>query len=183
MPFHTVTVRLTINPVEGLLLTPGLDTLAKGLAGANLELFPHRYPYDRIDPVRAAAIYKERTYNDGMAACVITLRRKLLEHSQSRKFRLDAVDLAVAAFALRQLKAHKPSDTTAVSSAAVKQLQKKIERYRRRAKRAAIRKEGKNSYQETAERWRRFVAWARYNLLYFKLPSIWGPRRATFQGA
>ena len=56
-------------------------------------------------------------------------------------------------------------------STAVKRLQKKIERYRRRAKRAAIRRVGTNSYKETAERWRRFAAWTRYTLLYFKVPG------------
>jgi len=173
-------LRVRISVAEGLLLLPGLDTIVKSHAGATLGSTLHCYPFDRIDPVRAAAIYRYRTYDDGMAARVITLRRKLLEHSQSRKFRLDAFDLAVAAFALRQWNDHKPSDATAVSSAAVKRLQKKIERYRRRAKRWAMKKCDEGSYQETAERWRRYVAWMQYHLLYFKLPSIWRPRRARF---
>jgi hypothetical protein len=47
-----------------------------------------------------------------------------------------------------------------------------------RAKRAAIKKFGKSSCQDTAERWRRFAAWARYHLLYFKLQSCGQPYRA-----
>ena len=175
MPFPKV--RLTINPTEGLLLVPGFDTLANGLAGAKLEAFPHRHPYDRIDLI-ASAVHEDRAYDDEMATRVINLRGKLREIPQSRKIRVDFVDLDIAGLALRLWKAHKPSDTTVESSAAVNQSQKKIDRYRRRAVRGAIKREGKTSYQESAERWRRFVAWTRYHLLYFKYTKRWAPYRA-----
>jgi hypothetical protein len=163
-------VRLTINPAEGLLLMPGLNTVANGLAVAKLGAFPHRHPYDRVDLV-ASGVYEDRAYDDEMAGRFLALRNKVRDIPQSRKIRFDSVDLAVAGFALRLWKAHKPSDATEGSSDAVKRLQKKLEKYRLRAKRAAIRKFAKSSYQETTKRWRRFVAWAKYNLLYFKVPS------------
>ena len=65
------------------------------------------------------------------------------------------------------------------SSEEIKLLQAKIEIYRKRAKRAAIAKIGKISYQISAECWQSFVAWCRYHLLYFKLPNRGQARRAT----
>jgi hypothetical protein len=170
-------VRLTISPAEGLLLMPGLDTVANGHAEAKDGDWSHRHPYDRIDPV-ASAVYEDRAYDGEMATRVLNLRRKLRDIPQSRKIRVDSVDLAAAALALRLWKPHKPSHATETSSTAIKLLQKKIERYRLRAKRTAIRKFGKSSYQETAKRWPRFVAWARYHLLCFKLQSCGQPYRA-----
>lgn len=178
MPFPKV--RLTINHEEGLLLMPGLNTVANGHAGAKcFGAYPNRHPYDRIDLV-ASAVYEDRAYDDGMAGRFLALRNMVQDIPQSRKIRFDSVDLAVAGFVLRLWKAHKPSDATDETCAAVKQLQKKIERYRRRARCAAIKKSGKSSYRETAERWRRFAAWAKYNLLYFKMPSNRPPCRAKF---
>ena len=115
-----------------------------------------------------------------MAGRFLALRNKVRDIPQSRKIRFDSADLAIAGFALRLWKAHGPSDATEGSSDAVKLLQKKLERYRLRTKRAAIRRFGKSSYWETADRWRRFAAWAKYNLLYFKIPNPFGPRRAKF---
>jgi hypothetical protein len=174
-------LRVRISPAESLLLMPGLDTVVNGLAEAKLGAFPHRHPYDRIDFI-ASAVYEDRAYDDEMATRVINLRWKLREIPQSRKIRVDSVDLAVAAFALRLWKTHKPSDVTEETSAGVKPLEAKLERYRQRAKRAAIKTsvEGNNSYQETAERWRRFASWAKYHLLYFKLPNNRQPWRAKF---
>lgn len=170
--------RLRINPAEGLLLMPGLETEVNGLAGAiHVNAYPHRHPYDCADPI-ASAVHEDRAYDSEMADRFLDLRNQVRDIPQSRKTRLDAVDLAMAGFALRLWKAHEPSDAPAESSAAVKRLQKKIERYRRRAMRAAIKKEGRTAYQETAERWRKFAAWSRYHLLYFKYAKRWTPYRA-----
>lgn len=116
-------VRLRINPAEALLLIPGLNTVVNGHAGAKFfGAYPNRYPYDRIDPVTAAAIYKNRAYDEEMAGRFLALRNKVRDIPQSRKIRFDSVDLAVAGFALRLWKARKPSDATKESFAAVKQL-------------------------------------------------------------
>ena len=63
--------RITIALAEYLLLKPGLDVLANGLAGAKLESFPHRHPFDRIDFV-ASDVYRNKAYDDQMAARVVT---------------------------------------------------------------------------------------------------------------
>lgn len=171
-------LRVRISLAESLLLMPGLDAVVNGHAGAkHFDAYPHRHPYDGIDFV-ASAVHEDRAYDGEMAERFLALRNKVGEIPQSRKIRLNFVDLAIAGFALRLWKSHKPSDTPEESSTVVKRLQKKIERYRRRAVRSAIRKEGQASYQETAERWRRFVAWTRYHLLYFKYTKRWAPYRA-----
>jgi hypothetical protein len=178
-PVSSPKVRLTINPAESLLLMPGLNTVVNGHAGAkHFNAYPHRHPYDRIDFV-ASAVYEERAYDGAMAERFLALRNKVQDIAQSRKIRLDSVDLAVAGFALRLWKAHGGSDAEE-SLASLKQLQGKIEMYCRRAKRAAIKKEGKSLYREAAERWRRFAAWAKYHLLYFKLPNRQQPWRSRF---
>ena len=168
MPFPKV--RLTINPSERSLIIPGLDIVVSGLAVAKVGAFPHRHPYDRIDLV-CSALYEDREYDDEMAARLIALRSKLSNAMQSMKIRVDSFDLAAIAFVVKLWKAHKPSDATEEASTKVKPLQAKLERYRLRARRAAIKKIGKGTYLETAERWRRFAGWTKYNLLYFKLPS------------
>jgi hypothetical protein len=171
--------RITIALAEYLLLKPGLDVLANGLAGAKLESFPHRHPFDRIDFV-ASDVYRNKAYDDQMAARVVSVRNKLWDLSQSRKICLDPFELAAAAFALRLWKAHEPSSTTEAVPAGVKLLEAKIERYRRRAKSAAVKLVGKSVYEGSAQRWRGFQAWSRYNLLYFKLPNRGKPRQANF---
>jgi hypothetical protein len=52
-------------------------------------------------------------------------------------------------------------DTIPSSSDDLKRLKKKIETYRKRAKRATVANSGKARYQIRAERWKQFVAWCR----------------------
>jgi hypothetical protein len=79
-------VRLRINPAEAVLLLPGLNTVACGLATAKLGAFPHRHPYDRVDLV-ASGIYVDRAYDDEMAGRFLDLRNKVRDIPQSRKIR------------------------------------------------------------------------------------------------
>jgi hypothetical protein len=172
------TQRLTITPGEYKLLWPGLDVMANGLASAKFGAFPHRHPYHRIDCV-ATDIYRDQAYDDEMGAKIMSLRGKLWEPSQSRKIRLDAFQLAAAGFALRLLKAHRSTEPTQVKPDEIRLLQAKIEAYRKRAKRAAIVRAGKSEYEAAAKRWKRFAAWSRYNLMFFKLPKRGQPLRAN----
>jgi hypothetical protein len=170
--------RLTITPEEYKLLRPGLEVMTNGLASAKVGAFPHRHPYHRIDFV-ATDIYRDQAYDDEMAAKIMSLRGKVWELSQSRKIRLDAFQLAAAGFALRLWKAHRTAEPTQVKPDEMSLLQAKIEAYRKRAKRAAIMRAGKNEYEAAARRWKRFVAWSRYNLMFFKLPKRGQPLRAN----
>jgi hypothetical protein len=172
------TERLTITSTEYRLLEPGLEVLVNGLATAKLGGFPHRHPYHDIDFI-ASAIYRNQAYSAEMAAKIINVRGKVWGLTQSRKIRLDPFELAIAAFALRLWKSHKPAGDSETLSEEIKLLETKIETYRKRAKRAATAKAGKASYQISAECWQSFLAWCRYHLLYFKLPNRGQARRAT----
>jgi hypothetical protein len=163
--------RLTNTPSEYRLLSPGLDVLANGLASAKLGAFPRRHPYHRIDFV-ASGIYRDQAYDDEMANRIIDVRGKLWDLSQSRKIRLDVFELAAAAFALRIRESPKALGSIPSSPDDLKRLKKKVETYRKRAKRATVANSGKARYQTGAERWKQFVAWSRYNLLYFSCRSL-----------
>jgi hypothetical protein len=80
---------------------------------------------------------------------------------------------------LRLSKAQKLVDATQSISTEIRLLQFKIELYRKRAKRSAIATTKRLEYQSSAERWRRFVAWLRYNTLYLRLPERGEARPTT----
>ena len=171
------TTRLTITVAEYRLLKQGLDVLACGLAEIKLGLYPHCHPWDRID-LAASDVYREREYDVEMSARIIGVRAKLWELTLSRKVYLDAFELAALAFALRLVRSRKLVDIAQAVSIDMKLLATKIETYRKRVKRLAIAKIGAIEYQSIAGRWRRNVAWLRYNTLYPKLPKNTRPRRA-----
>ncbi len=162
------TVRLTITPAEYFLLKPGLDLLANGLAGAAEGLFPHRHPWHRID-LQASDVYRDQAFNPGMAARIVSVRRKLWDLTKSRKVRLDAFEIAAAILALRLLKRSRPASEAPAEPEELKSLGKKLETYRNRAKRAAIAEVGKATHEAVSGTWVRFVAWCRYNLLQFSV--------------
>jgi hypothetical protein len=169
------TQRLTITPAENRLLKPGLDVLANGLAGAKAGHFPHRHLIDWV----TADVYRSQAYDDEMAVRMIRVRRKLWDLNQSRKIRIDAFELSALALASRLSRAQKLVDATQSISTEIRLLQFKIELYRKRAKRSAIASTRRLEYQSAAERWRRFVAWLRYNILYVNVPNRGEPQPAT----
>ncbi len=167
------TVRITINPAEYSLLKPGLDLLANRLADARAGRFHYRHPWHRIDFL-ASDIYRNRAFDESMAARVIEVRADLWDLSSSRRIYVNFIDLSILAFALRQLRAADTSLPKEDFHRTVPALAQKLERFRKRTKRGTISAHGKQSYDEAAARWRRFSDWARYNLLYSK-----APRRGT----
>jgi hypothetical protein len=172
------TQRLTITPTEYLLLKSGLDVLANGLAGAKASHFPHRHPWHRIDYV-ASDVYRDQEFDAEMSVRIISVSGKLRDLTRSRKIYLDVFELSALALAVRLSRAQKLVDGTELVSSEIRLLEAKVEIYRRRAKRSAITKIGRVAYQSAAERWRRFVAWLRYNTLYLRLPNRGEARRTT----
>lgn len=171
--------RLAIAPAECQLILPVLEVVVSGMALGSHGDFPHRNPWHNVD--RAASnVYRHRVFDAAMATRIQVLYAKLRGLSHSRKFRFDPFDLTAIGFAPRQWKAHRPSGATEAMSTAVKALQAKIERCRRRARRAMIAKEGRAAYQEGAVQWFRFSDWLHYTLLYFHVPSNLQPFRARF---
>jgi hypothetical protein len=172
------TQRLTINTAEYLLLKPGLEVLANGLANARMGVFPHRHAFHNIDHA-AADLYREQSYDVQMASRIIAVRAKLWELLKPRKVRLDTFEIAAAALALRLQKACNLDCASEAGLAERKQLASKLETYRKRTKRAAIAKLGAIEYKQAANRWKNFNAWLRFNLLQFKLPKRGAPWRAA----
>jgi hypothetical protein len=106
------TQRLTITPTEYLLLKPGLDILANGLASAKLGAFPHRHHWHGIDYV-ASDVYRGQEFDAEMSTLIITVRGRLWDLTRSRKVYLDAFELSALALAVRLSKARKLVDGTA----------------------------------------------------------------------
>jgi len=100
---------------------------------------------------------------------MLTARNELKWIKTSRKVRLNSFQLAGAAFALRIVQREKlvPGEVLAKVSA----LADKLEKYRKRAKRAAIKEIGGDAYGEQAECWRRFLQYMRC-ILCFR-PTFW----------
>jgi hypothetical protein len=164
------TTRITITPQEFRLLSPGLEILANGLAAAKVGRFPNRHPWDRIDTV-GSDIYLDRVYDEGMGERIVTTRAKLIGMTATRKIRVDVFQISVAAMALRlgkpKLDTQLPVRLTKHTS-----LVRKLEKYRKRARRAAVADLGTIEFAKTAESWRRFNQWVRYHLLQFTFRNI-----------
>ena len=75
------TQRLTITSTECLLLKPGLDVLANGLASAKLGAFPHRHHSHGIDYV-ASDVHRDQEFDAEMSTLIITVRGKLRDHAK-----------------------------------------------------------------------------------------------------
>jgi hypothetical protein len=160
-------VRLTINRAEYELLKPGLDFIACQLANAKLGLGTHHHPLVRVDP-QLANIYKRKQHSEEGHQAVMSIRAKLWELTSSRKIRASFLELSAAALALRTL--HRLPDSKH-DPVAVKALASKIEKYRKRAKRSAISRLGKEEYAAATDRWQCFVRWVRYYLIYLHEPK------------
>jgi hypothetical protein len=163
------TTRITITLLEFQLLSPGLDILANGLAAAKLGAYPHRHPWDRID-TSVSGIHRDRAYDEEMAQRIVTTRAELIGMTATRKVRFDVFQMSVAALALRlgKLKARSSLPCRNLeTSNEHKMLILKLEKYRKRARRAGLAKLGSTEFAKAAESWREFNQWMRYNLLQF----------------
>lgn len=162
-----LTVRLTVTPSEYSLLRPGLDLIACQLANARRGLRTHRHPLERID-LQLSDIYRRKQYSEEGDQAIISIRAKLWQLTSSRKIRANVFELSAAALALRVLKRLPDSKYDPI---AAKALGAKLEKYRKRAKRAAIREMGSEQYATAADRWQCFVHWIRYYLIYLHQPK------------
>jgi hypothetical protein len=170
--------RMTVTLAEYKLLKPALDVLANGLASAKAGRFPNRHPWHQIDNV-ASNVFRNREFDAEMSTRIVNVREKLWDLSQSRKIYLDVFELLALALALRLSGSQKLVDETKSTSSEIRLLQTKIEIYRRRAGRSAVTRIGRVEYRLAAQRWRRFIEWMRYNILYIKVPKRGAAWRAT----
>jgi hypothetical protein len=177
---------ITISKYEYQLVRPGLELLANGLASAKLGSFPHRNAWDRVDPV-LSGIYEDRAFDPAMAARIVSARSKLNKMKRVREVQLDVFELAAVALALRVSKWQPTELSKGDARVQVQALATKLERFRKRAQRLAAARLGKPGYDDAAKSWRKFVRWARYSLLQFKIPewpsfsrkSLWRSQRVA----
>ena len=142
-------------------IRPGLECLVNRLASAHAGHYPNRNPWDRVDP-QTSDIYRDRAFSGPHAAMILRLRNLLHDFTSGARIRLDVFELAAISFAARI--SHMDSELNA-GSTLYERLTKKIETYRKRAKRAVIGRAGHAHYEERAAEWQKFVRWMRYNLL------------------
>jgi hypothetical protein len=163
------TSRLTLNKAEVAAVLPGLEAIVNAIGNARMGHFPRLDPRVQFPSVNRSTVYSQAESDETMAGQMLTARNKLKEISGSRKVRLNCFELAAIAFALRlaQREELAPEDVLAK----VPGLADKLENYRKRAKRAAIKDIGTVAYKEQAERWGRFLQWMRCILCY--RPTLW----------
>ena len=119
--------------------------------------------------VNGPSVYAQAEFSETMDAHMLSARNKLKWINPSRKVRLNCFELAALAFAYRMVIKEElaPEDVLAK----VPGLADKLERYRKRAKRAAIKQIGGDAYGEQAECWRRFLQYI-HSILCFR-PTLW----------
>ncbi len=169
---------IVLDKAERTLIRLGLDLIVKRLATAKAGYFPNGHPLARINPPRAT-IYQTRAYNEEFAAKLISLRNRVSPVRREKEFKLDAFDLAAAALALRVTRQKRLwEETSDVYKRHLRKLSdppeqeittllRKLENARKRAKptRSAGALQHKR-YTGRRTKWKAFVAWMRYSLLY-----------------
>jgi hypothetical protein len=158
-----ITSRLAINKAEAAAILPGLEAAVNAIVGALHGCVPRIDPRIQF-PCSAVRLYANAQPSETMAGHLMSARNKLKAISGSRKVRLNSFELAACAFALRlvQKEALVSEDVLAKVSA----LADKLEKYRKRAKRAAVKAIGRNAYKEQAESWRRHLQFTHCILCY-----------------
>lgn len=155
------------------MVLPGLEFLAAQLKMAESGLFPHRHPFARIAPQRSN-VYGKQAYYADMAEVVLAARNKVRDVKSSGKLQLHVFEFSALALGLRVALRGELIPARSIDADALADLQKRLEKFRRRARNTCYKKLGIEVAKGHAERWRNFVQWLRYNVCYFQLPR-WQP--------
>jgi hypothetical protein len=135
------TSSITFGWHEVAVILPALEDLINGIVEACRR---DRYP--RRDtthvPYRGQEVYRERRYDGGMAAHVLSCRNKLKFTGASREASLNSFELAAAALAFRVVRKEKLVSKDMLASPLVAGLECKLENARRCAKRLRSRRSG-----------------------------------------
>lgn len=163
------TSRIYLSQREAQVLLRGLEELMNRLAAAKLGWYHWR------DPLYAIWHPEEcRAPQDlAMFAKVLSARNILKSLNASRQPRLDALQFAAAALGLRLVRRESLME---IGEEEFTRLADKVERYRRRARRAGENALGKANHDHLRESWRQFRVWCHWNIFRFK------PRRWTTPG-
>jgi hypothetical protein len=158
------TSRLQLNEAEDAAILPGLEAIVNAIAGARLGHVPRLDPRVQFTGINGSIVYSQARASEVMASCVLTARNKLKWKNASRKIRLSSFELAALAFALRMVRKEKLAPVEVLAK--VPGLANKLEKYRKRAMRAAIKQIGVDAYGEQAEIWRKFLQYVHSILCY-----------------
>ena len=158
MPFPTE--RISLNNREAAVGLSGLNRIVNEFA--TLQFSSRRAP-DITNPWLKHKL-QPRILAPGIYESILSLRNRLAAVAGEKrgKFRLTAIEYAILAFAVRVARRHCQAGTTT-------SLERKLEIYRKRAKRKAIARLGHPAYESAAQSWLYSSRWIRFNLL--PLPS------------
>jgi hypothetical protein len=134
---------------------------------------PHRHAFDRID-LQASDVYKMKAYHQDMADAVSSARDKISGIGISPKIRLDVFEFSAVAYALRIGRQGGVIPQPSSDPDALEILKKRLEKFRKRARNAAVKQLGDAAFRSESERWRAFVQWMRYNVSQFRVPRSGG---------
>jgi hypothetical protein len=123
----------------------------------------------QFQSINGNSVYAEAAPSEIMAEYILTARNKLKSITASRKVRLNSFQLAACAYAFRMVRKEKLAPMKILAK--VPGLAGKLERYRKRAKREAIKQIGGNAYGEQTARWRKFLKYVHCILCY--RPAQW----------
>jgi len=160
------TERLYFGRREVQILLPGLEALVNRFATAKLGSYPNRDPRFTIAHPEVSNV----AFDTGMYEKVLYARNALKYMVASRQRRLDCWQIAAVQVALRLVRREKLVSDLDVQEFA--RLNQKLEKYRKRARRAAERVLGKDCYRRAAERWRLLLDWMHIHVFHFK-PLRW----------
>lgn len=129
------------------------------IASARAGQFPRLDPRVQFPGCKGSPVYAQAESDETMAGYILTARNKLKWLNPSHQVRLNSFELAADAFALRLVQREELALEDVLAK--IPGLAAKLENYRKRAKRAAIKDIGPVAYKEQAKRWGRFLQWMR----------------------
>jgi hypothetical protein len=150
-----MTSRITLNRKEVAAILPGLQMMAGALDSARLGHFPRLDPRVQFATSAVPSVFAQAEFSEVMAGHVVTAKERLASVGPSRKILLNVFEFEAAAYALRFGLREKLVPQEARAKALT--LAGKLEKYRKRAKRATIRRIGQADYKGQSESWSRFV--------------------------
>ena len=144
------------------MLLPGLECLVNRFATAQLGSYPHRDPIWALEHPEIRSV----SFDPDMHQKVLYARNALKWINSSRQPRLDCLEIAAVSVALRL--ARREGLVSGIGSREFARLLGKLEKYRKRARRAVERAHGKQAYEQAAERWRRLLDWMHVHIFHFR---------------
>ncbi len=167
---HLPTKRLYFSRRELEIVVPGLDRIVNRFADAKEGRYYFRDPRWTFEHPDVRSV----SFDSAMYDKILGVRRYLkFTLNKSSQPRLDCLEIAAVEIALRLVRREK---LVCISSSEFEQILRKLEKYRKRARRSAVRALGKG-YEQAAQRWRLLLNWMQIHIFHFKPPRWSSPSR------